>query len=174
MDIRFVQPGLRYMDDLRIEALSAPLFADERPLRGTLGLVDWRMCGLISKHLKGGRLSGEAGELLLIPPRPRLSVEKLFLFGLGPMEQFDRSSFRAGVERIFRTLSKAKVRASVCVLPGRAMELIAPDTAMELFLEVAEAHPEHDSMTLVEHLDAQKAMAPIVERARKRARAVYL
>ena len=35
---------------------------DERPLRGDAGLVDWRLCGLISKHLRSGYVTGQLGE----------------------------------------------------------------------------------------------------------------
>jgi hypothetical protein len=43
---------------------------------------------------------------------------------------------------------------------------------MEMFLEIAQRHPEHDEVTLVEDADAQKAMGPVVERERRRARAI--
>lgn len=172
MDFRFVAPDLRRLDALKMEALSVPVFEDERPLRGAPGLVDWRMCGLVSRLILRGRLRGTAGETVLVAARPRLTFEKLFLFGVGKRDAFDESVFRGTVERMLETLTRARVRASVLVLPGRPGDRIPAVRAMEIFLEIAQHHSEHDEVTLVEDAEAQKAMTPVVERARRRARAI--
>lgn len=171
MDVHFVSADLRRLDALRREAISIPFFEDERPLSGALGLVDWRLLGFVSRLILRGRISGRAGERVLVPARPRLSFEKLFLFGLGPRARFDEAVVRDGTSRMLETLTRAHVRASVLVLPGRSLGLVGAVRAMELFLEVAAAHPEHDDVTLVEESDAQRAMEPVVERERRRARA---
>ena len=173
MDVRFVPPDLRRLDALKGEALSLPFFADERPLRGALGLVDWRLCGELSRLLVRGRVSGVEGEKVLVPARPKLPFDKLFLFGLGPRESFDEAVFERAIRTMFDTLSRAKVRSSVWVLPGRPFELIAPVRAMELFIQLAgpPAEDEHDEITLVEDPDAHKTMAPVVDRERRRVRA---
>ncbi|MEM7448454.1 MAG: M17 family peptidase N-terminal domain-containing protein [Myxococcota bacterium] len=170
MDIDFIRPVLRNFDLLRTEALYASFFSDEQPLTGTLGLVDWRMCGLLSQCLKQGRLNGHRGESSLVPLRPRFDIEKLFLFGMGPRTSFSEDVFLIAVENMFRTLSRVRVRASACVLPGRALNLIDPESAMELFLDVAQSNPEIDAVTVIETSEAQKCMIPIVERAKRRAR----
>ena len=171
MDVHFVPPDLRRLDALRSEALSIPFFEDERPLAGTLGLVDWRLSGFVSRLILRGRISGRPGETVLVPARPRLSFEKLFLLGLGPRAHFDENVLREGIARMLETLTEARVRASVLVLPGRVLGLIGPVRAMEIFLEVAATQTEHDDVTLVEEADAQRAMEPVVERERRRARA---
>ena len=171
MDVRFVQPDLRRLDELRSEALSLPFFADERPLRGALGLVDWRLAGEISRLILRGRISGALGERVLVPARPKLPFEKLFLFGVGERAAFDEAVFESAVEGVLDTLGKARVRASVCALPGRALGLVEPERAMEMFLRVSGLDPEQDEITLVEDAEAQKAMVPIVERERRKARA---
>ena len=171
MDVLFVPADLRRLDALKSEALCVPFFEDERPLVGALGLVDWRLCGRVSDLLKRGRIDGRVGEVTLVPARPRLPFEKLVLFRMGQSGSFSESAFTACVENMFRTLTRSKVRASVLVLPGRARSLIEPARAMELFLGVANKHAEHDQVTLVDHADAERAMQPIVERERRRARA---
>jgi len=172
VDVHFVPPDLRRLDALKSEALCVPFFADERPLRGALGLVDWRLCGLLSRLIMGSRVSGAQGETVLVPARPKLTVEKLLLFGIGPLGAFDEQVFTVGVSHMLTTLTRARVRASVVVLPGRALGLIAPVRAMEIFLRVASGTEEHDEITLVEDAEAQRAMEPVVERERRRARAV--
>ena len=171
MLVRFITPSLRCFDDLKSEAMSVPFFSDERPPRGALGMVDWRLGGRVSSLLGAGRICGNRGETVLIPARPRLTFEKLFLFGMGERAAFSLDAFDELVDRMFDTLTRARVRASTCVLPGRTGGQLDAAIAMERFLEVARRHPEHDEITLVEPADAQKTMMPLVERDRRRARA---
>jgi hypothetical protein len=171
MDVHFVPPDLRRLDQLKSEALSVPIFSDERPPRGALGLVDWRLCGRISRLIQRGQLTGERGETVLVPARPRLTFEKLFVYGVGRREDFDLELYDATVERMLATLTRARVRASVLVLPGRPHQLLGPVEAMERFLGVANRHSEHDDVTLVEDAESQKTMEPVVESERRRARA---
>jgi hypothetical protein len=171
MEVRFVAPDLRKLDRLKSEALALAFFEDERPLRGALGLVDWRLCGQISKLLVRGRARGAQGETVLVPTRPRLPFEKLFLFGAGREEELDADRFAEVVERMLTTLDRARVRASVLGLPGRSGERIDAASAMHLFLACAARHTEQDQVTLVEDVEAQRSMAPVVERERRRERA---
>ena len=93
---------------------------------------------------------------------------------MGEKSDFGLDAFDEMVDRMLDTLTRARVRASTCVLPGRAGEQLAPAVAMERFLEIARRHPEHDEITLVESAEAQKTMMPLVERDRRRARASHL
>lgn len=172
MDVRFVPSDLRRFDELKAEALVLPFASDERPLRAPLGLVDWRLCGQLSRLLLRGRASGVETDAVLVPARPRLPFDKLFLFGVGPTDAMDDVAFDAAIERMLTTLDRAQVRASVLRLPGRHHDRIAPMRAMEIFLSRAAAHPEQDQVTLIEEPDAQRAMAPVLERARRRERAL--
>ncbi|MCC7539166.1 MAG: leucyl aminopeptidase [Deltaproteobacteria bacterium] len=171
--MKFVGGSLRHLDGLKSEALALSVFEDERPLRGAAGLVDWRLCGRLSALAVKRRLTGRLGEVVLIPARPRLPFEKLMLFGAGPSSGFDESAFCERVSQVLETLTRVRVRGSVMTLPGRSMHRIGAARAIELFLSVAERHPEHDEVTVIEDLDAQKEMQPIVERERRRARARY-
>jgi hypothetical protein len=171
LDVMFVAPDLRRLDELKSEALALAFFEDERPLRGALGLCDFRLCGQLSRLLVRGRARGALGETVLVPTRPRLPFEKLFLFGAGRADELDVARFDAVVERMLETLDLARVRASVVGLPGRTSDRIRPVKAMEIFLARAAAHPEQDEVTLIEDADAQRAMTPVVERERRRVRA---
>jgi len=170
VEVHFVAPDLRRFDLLKAEAISIPVFSDERPPRGALGLLDWRLCGRVSKLFQRGQLTGRLGEIVLVPARPRLTFEKLFLFGVGERSAFDAELYDATIERMLATLTGVRVRASVLVLPGRSGSIGAAD-AMERFLKLASLHSEHDDVTLVEDADAQKAMEPVLEAEKRRARA---
>lgn len=177
MEIRFVTPDLRALDGLRCEALALPIFQDERPLRGAAGLADWRLCGRISRLLLRGRVRGTRGERVLLPARPRLPFEKLFLFGLGERAAFDESVFATAMHEVLETLADARARTACVALPGRTLELLTPERALELFLGVVaelgptDASRSHDELVLIEHHDAQRAMSTVLEHARRRQRA---
>ncbi|MFK7990951.1 MAG: M17 family peptidase N-terminal domain-containing protein [Sandaracinaceae bacterium] len=174
MDVRFVTPDLRRLDELKSEALALPFFEDERPLRGALGLVDWRLAGQLSRLLLASRATGAPGDAVLVPTRRRLAFDKLFLFGAGPSDAFDEKVFRRVSDHMFATLERAWVRSSVLALPGRSLERIAPARALELFIRVAGRHEGQDHVTLVETAEGARAMGPVIERERRRERAADL
>lgn len=170
MDYRFVPPDLRRLDSLRAEAFALSFFEDERPLRGALGLVDWRLCGFLSRQIVGGRLSGARGEMTLVPTRARLRCDKLFIAGLGRQAEFDAERYAETLGVLFGALGRARVRSSVWVLPGRATGTVTPAQAMEGLLALADSY-DHDEVTLLEGADAQREMESVVLQAKRRARA---
>lgn len=172
MELRFVAPDLRALDGIRSEALALPFFEDERPLRGAAGLADWRLCGRLSRLLVRGKMRGARGERVLVPARPRLAFEKLFLFGLGKRADFDEASFVASVADVLDTLEGVRARTAVLALPGRSLEIVGAERALELFLGAARDRTEHDEITLIEPPEAQRTMIPALERARRKARAL--
>jgi len=171
MDVRFVAPEMAELDALRCEALALPFFADEHPPRGPLGLVDWRLCGFVSRQLASGKITGAVDETVLLPGRPKLPVDKVFLFGLGPETELSRDAIGHHVARVLDTLSRAGVRTTALLLPGRSTGRTDPTLAMDAFMAVAAGREDHDELILLEPLEAQRAIQPIVERERRRARA---
>lgn len=171
MHVRFAVPELGQIDALRCEALALPFFSDERPLRGALGLLDWRMCGFISRLLVRGRIDGTPLETVLIPGRPKLSMDKLFLFGLGPKAEFDTALLERAIGHMLDSLARARVRSTALVLPGRNVGCVAADKAIEAFFTLAMHREEHDEIVLLEPLEAQREMGAVLERERRRARA---
>jgi hypothetical protein len=139
-------------------------------LRGAAGLLDWRMCGFVSRLLVSGRVLGSALETVLIPGRPKLGMDKLFLFGLGPRSDFDMAGLERTIAHMLDTLARARVRSTALMLPGRGAG-IAPAKAMESFVSLIMHRDEHDELILLESPDAQRELEPIIERERRRARA---
>ena len=171
MLVRFASPDWKSLDALQSEAILAPFFSDERPLKGLLGLIDWRLCGFVSRLIMRGVVRGELGETVLVPLGPRFASDKLFLFGLGGAESFQPELVQSVTERMLDVSTAARVRAMSLVLPGRSTGKVSASVAMESFV-VATAHRrEPDEITLLEPPEAQKDMAPILQRERRRARA---
>ncbi|MCA9581855.1 MAG: peptidase M17 [Myxococcales bacterium] len=170
MIIHFTAPDLGRLDELRTEAICLPIFEDQRPVRGALSLVDWRLCGGISRLLESGILTGKWGERALIPSRGKLSMEKIFLYGAGPRGELDDGRFRSAVAEMFRTLRLAKVRESAWSLPG-VPSLPTAARAMELFLAESRDEDFQDELILIESSSSQRKMIPVLERERRKAQA---
>jgi hypothetical protein len=171
--LSFVTPELAKWDALgdapaKPELLVAPFFADERPLRGAAGLVDWRLCGRLSRLIASGRIQGELGETTLLPAM-RLAFQKVVLVGLGPSEAFDEGRFREAVRGIRRLASRMNVTRYALPLPGRSTGRIMARRALELWLEEkseGEPHGEQGEpdVWLIEPQSAQKDMSDALGR----------
>ena len=123
-------------------------------------LADWRLGGRISRLLKAGRLTGARGETLLLPPAGRrLPFPRILLFGLGETEGFGERRYRDAIRRMRRVLDRAGVRRYALQPPGRAMGLIAPRRALDIFLDEAREDGFPAEVTIVESSSGQKEMA---------------
>ena len=101
------------------DTILVPLPEDERPLRGDAGLVDWRLCGLISEQLRSGYVSGALGEAALLPGSRPLSPPRILLVGTG------KPPARGGARPILRAMRTAagkllmmKSPAALLACPG--------------------------------------------------------
>ena len=170
MDLRFIVPSLRKLDLAGSEVLAACIFEDERPFQGVAGLVDFRLAGRVSNLMLRGDLIGKLGDVALLPGKPRLSFDKVLLFGAGPLPELNDRVFGLVVERMLETLSGLRARSAVVELPGRHADAIEPDRAADLLLERAASRPEHDLWTLVEPVEAQRVINQRMIQERRRVR----
>lgn len=170
MDVHFAPADLTTLDQLKTEALCLPVLSDERPLRGAPGLVDFRLCGRISELLVLGHLTGRVHEAVLIPARPRLMAERLLFLGAGPRDALDTPRLRAVLADTLARLVALKVRSAALVLPGRPQNHTDPAEGMEVLLAESAPHRDHlDELTVIDSVEAQREMRPLVDRARRRA-----
>ncbi len=170
MELRFIAPSLRRLDQAGTEVLVVAVATDERPPHGVAGLVDWRLAGRVSRLMEQGVVSGELGEVVLIPGKPKLPFDKVLLFGFGARAEFSERVFRAVVDKMLTTLEGLRARSAVVDLPGRHSDAIAPERAADMLLEQAAGRPEHDVWTLVESAEAQRAISAHVIQERRRVR----
>ncbi|OGP82101.1 MAG: hypothetical protein A2V87_06805 [Deltaproteobacteria bacterium RBG_16_58_17] len=86
-------------DALNHDTLILGFFSDERPPRGYCGLVDWRLNGMISNAIAGGRISGIFLEKLACAFPERIRVSRLLMFGLGALSELTYDKlYNAGYE----------------------------------------------------------------------------
>jgi hypothetical protein len=173
MELHFVAPELRRLDELTTEALACCLYSDALPPRGVVGLLSWRLAGRIERLLEGGFLTGQAGEVLLLSGRPRLTADKVLLFGLGPRASFDEVAFERVAERVLDALAGLCIRSAVIELPGRHDDALAPEQAADRFLACAARHGDaFDAFVLVERPAAQRHIHQHMIEERRRIRRI--
>jgi hypothetical protein len=171
MDIRFAPLDLPTLDGLKTEVLCLIAFSDERPPRGALGLVDWRLCGRVSSLIVRGAFRGVAGEALLMPPaEQRLSAERLLLLGAGDRAALDLERGRMLVTSLIARILALRVRTAAIALPHASAFALDAATSIDLLLEhAAICEPRLDELVLLDTPEARLAMLPRIERARRRA-----
>jgi hypothetical protein len=163
MDIRFVPPEIRSLELLNQELLLLPLFAEDRPPMGALGLVDYRLAGRVSELIQNGRIEPDLGSAYALPGRPKLGFERIVIVGAGSIVGFDRSVASRVALRMHEAAREVRARRATAELPGRARELISAETAIELWLELARQNASVDTWTLIETGPAAKRMSHLAE-----------
>jgi Cytosol aminopeptidase family, N-terminal domain len=171
VDLRFLPPELRHLDEANVELCACTVWDDERPVRGFAGLLDWRLGGRLSALLKTGFFHGDLGEVLLLPGKPHVPFEKVLVVGLGARGAFDDAAFRRSLLRMAGALEGLRVRRAVLELPGRAGNRIDPERAMTLALECVGSSSEHDAWWLVEDAASARLVEQRAADERRRARA---
>lgn len=155
IDLRFVAPDLRRLDEAGSEVVVCGIWKDERPLTGLAALLDWRLAGRLSRLAKQGFLVGEVGEVLVVPARPRLPFDKLLACGLGARASFGDATFRTVLVRIIDALRGLSVKKAVIELPGRGHGGLEAERAAEILLDVI-GDDERDALSFVEDPDSQR------------------
>ena len=173
MELRFVTPELARLDEIDSEVLACSVWSDARPSHGLAGLCDWRLGGRISELEGRGLVTGALGEVVLLPGKPRLTFDKLLVFGAGPRASFGEEAFRAVVLSMLAAMEGLSARVSVVELPGRHDGLIAADRAADILLACAGRKPEHDAWTLVEDAEGKQRVVQHMIEERRRVRRVF-
>ncbi|MBX3229248.1 MAG: leucyl aminopeptidase [Labilithrix sp.] len=149
VDLRFVAPDLRRLDETSAELIACGVYRDTRPLNGLAGLVDWRLAGRLSKLAKQGFLLGEVGEILAVPVRPRLPFDKLLVAGLGPRASFGDATFKKVLDRMITSVAGLHAKKAILELPGRGDGAITAERAADVLLDLI-GDDERDVLTFVE------------------------
>lgn len=111
------------------------LFQDERPLRGSMGWIDWRLNGMLSRLLIEKRLTGEWRERILIPSQGRISPALILIFGLGEKKEYSYLSVREKVPFVVETLKNLKLFHLCLSLPYGEEVNVDCGKLSEVFLE---------------------------------------
>ena len=170
MELEFVAPDLRRLDELSGELIVCSVWSDERPFGALAGMLDWRFGGRLSALVKTRFVEGTGGESLLVPGRPHVPFEKVLILGLGARSAFGDGTYRDAIDRIVTAMVGMRVRKAVVELPGRGHGAIDPERAITLLFERAMSNEELDAWWLVEDAHAEKVMRERTKEEQRRAR----
>ncbi len=160
MGITVITLDLAKWEEAARDALVLPVFRDDRPLRGAAGLVDWRLCGRLSRLMRAGKASGSGGETLLLPASRRLRFTRILWFGLGEAKGYNEDRARKDLKWIAEVTAAAGVSDVTMQLPGRSMGLLGARRAVELVLE-SPSYTEA-ALTIIEDTAGQKDVAEVL------------
>lgn len=111
--------GFEALDQIaQVDALCVFVSEDERPLRGAAGLVDWRLCGRLSRVLEDGFFTGTKDDALLLPTDGQLYVPRVFAVGLGKLRGLDQAGLRQAFKTAANTLTRAKMSKVAIDVPS--------------------------------------------------------
>jgi len=163
----FVSAAPQSLDELQTEIFVLPFFSDERPLRGAAGLIDWRLCGALSRKIMAGHLDGHFGEKALVSARPKLKSEGLLLVGLGASAAFDTGVAERACSLIAEALTDAKVSTAALALPGRSMGLLPALDSMQLWLAASPRDGELEEVSIIERAEEHRALDSLFDGLRR-------
>lgn len=110
--------ALRDWDRLDCGNIVVFVFSDVRPLAGAAGLLDWRLCGQISRLLTSRTFSGEADEdAVLLPVRGRLGTRRIFVLGMGSAAACNEQAMADAISRGHEVVAQAGGGASLWTAP---------------------------------------------------------
>lgn len=151
------------------EALVLPFFSDERPLRGAAGLVDWRLCGRLSRMLQSGRVRGALGEATLYPPPStpsrRIPFPRLVLFGLGPQAEAGEALAERASRALASVVAGLGLERVAVVPPGRSTGRLGARRALELLVAALGETQAQAAPTALRHLIVVESAAGMKEAA---------
>ncbi len=171
MRLSFAAPNLRALDATGSEVLCCTKWRGRGDHDGVASLCDWRLSGGLSKVVRSGLFTGNFGDTLLVPGRPKLPCDKLLVFGAGEPGELDETRFRTLLASMLGAIADLAAQSVVIELPGRQCELIAPELAADVLLEALTASgAKSERWTLVEDAVAQRRIEQHMVEERRRIR----
>jgi leucyl aminopeptidase len=100
------------------DTLVLSIFKDEKPLKGANGLVDWRLCGRISKLIMDKSVTGRYKETTLVLSSENKRIPKILIVGLGKAENFNENKLNDIAHFIAKTLKNVNAKKISLAIPG--------------------------------------------------------
>ncbi len=168
--ISFALPAINRLDAAKEKSICLFLFEEKKPIKGISGLVDWRLLGLVSKHIINGFITGKKNEAVLFHPGQRLPQTHVFILGLGSRDNFNHDQFCSAIDKMLNVLSDLKCNSVITSLPGRTENICKNTDAILWFLDHLNNNlskiPADLRFTIVEPKQNHSVMIPVVERWR--------
>lgn len=138
------------IDEVAAQLALITTFEDVRPLKGSAGLVDWRLNGKISNFFIHHKLQGAKGEALLMPVRGRLDSTELLVLGMGPKTSLQDSDTPQIINQIVEKLMMKKTHSFCLSISDLVPGMFEWRNAVRLFVSMLSGRGEEMKITLVE------------------------
>lgn len=122
------------IDEVPGRMILATFCEDQRPLKGSVGLIDWRMNGKLSDLILNNRINGEFSDALMMPTQGRLTAKEVLLFGLGKNSQLSEERFEQIFPVMVQKLVKLKSRDLALTLGDLARDFMGWRTLLRSFV----------------------------------------
>lgn len=83
------------IEKLEVDALIVGFHEDIRPLKGGAGVLDWLLCGALSRLIIQKKITGAVGDVALLTSKGKVPADKIFMIGLGPKAELSAASLRS-------------------------------------------------------------------------------
>lgn len=119
------------LSKIKVDAIVAGIFSDVRPLKGMAGEIDWLFNGGVSRLIMDGKLSGQAGDSLLLVPNNRLEAGKALILGMGSKGGFNPVVLREAAKNLLQKLISLDVRRFAVEIFGAGYKALDYPTALK-------------------------------------------
>lgn len=143
------------LDEVPGRLTLATFFEDVRPLKGSTGLIDWRLNGRISELVLKGRLSGAFSESIIMPASGRLAADEILLFGLGLASELSEGRLESGFSALIDKLYRLRSPVIVLSLGDLAKDFMEWRSLLRSFMNQVNQKMEREDLQIVCAEDAK-------------------
>lgn len=156
------------IDKMPSDTLVLSIFKDEKPLKGANGLVDWRLCGKISKLFMDKTLTGEYKECALYLSSRRMMAAKIFIVGLGESKEFNEERLNDVSHFIAQKLQSINVKQVSLAIPGSSyFPQDYSKSAQTIITAFADSYEKKSSFLEMIIFETEKRIAKVYEGAKE-------
>lgn len=116
-------PVEQSVETLEVDVVAALLFADQRPLTGAIGLLDWRLDGELTRQVQAGVLRGVRGEKLLLRAGDKMRCDWVLVLGGGERRGCGGALLNSAVKEMQESCRRAGFRSLALALPSGVVSM---------------------------------------------------
>lgn len=107
-----------------------------KPMKGDGGIeLDKGLDGEISRAMKAGTFTGEAGKAKVLFTEGRIAARHVIVVGLGKKKELNADTLRSAMARVAKTADEFKLASVAFVLENKAVAKVAPPARLQMLIE---------------------------------------
>ena len=138
------------LDVIDSELAVTMAYEDIRPLKGQIGLVDWRLNGKVSRLILNRRFKGAKGDALLMPAGGRLGAKELLVLGMGFKREITEAEIPEMLNIVLDRILKKKCASFAMSLSDITPGMFEWRNTVRRFVSMLSGRPESYKITLTE------------------------